>query len=324
MLLSGRLGSISPNIVSGGYSYFIGGLQGGSTWLSTTKKYTISSDSVGSGTAITSGGFSGGAGQSAGFANGTKGLFTGGIAANAADAFSSSLVKKVALFTLSTEAAAAGTSFGFGHRYRFGSSNSVNGFIWGGYHTDNAGVASNTSNKYTWSSDTWATGTVVGFASPYRQSLTCHGNGEIQYVCCGFNEQTPATFASTRKYTYSNDTFADSVTLGGNQGNGAGTGNQSVMVIMGGRSTTPLNSNYSTAVRMINMISDTYSDLTALGTATKDNEAAGDDFVGIFVGHTTTAGVRKMTYATATHAAGTAVYTTNTEAPGAFHSIQKS
>ena len=302
----------------GGYSYFVGG----GFWFTSTEKYTIATDAVTVGTAITTGGgFNGGVAQGAGAANGTTGIFTNALVESGADQVSGSLSGKIARLTLASETWSAGTTQTKGYRMRIGTGNEITAVFFNGYSTDNTGAAANSTSKYSYSGNSWSAGTAAGFGTANRVGQVCHSDGLIAYVAGGMNEQSGGTFSDSKKYAYSSDTVTTGGTAGSSiGGTPPGTGNQSVMIIMGGRG--PTTSSNVNNVRKLTLLTDTFTEMTALGSNLTDGDAAGDDIVGIFQFSGTMA-TQKYTYSTDSRTSATAM-ASNRSSPAAFHSIQAS
>lgn len=298
----------APSGVSGGYSYFMGGYA--ASRISTVYKYTLTGDSVSTATALSSA-----RDQVSGFANGTVGHACGGS--------TGSTVTTHEKYTLSTESKTAGTALSSGRRdTHAGSSTSTLGYIFGGYNTS----ALNTIAKYQYSDDTWPTfSTSLGWSTVWT-STAAHNNSTTAVILGGYSGSTPNT--EYKLFTYSTETPGSNTSLPAAHGQVSMTGNQSKAIALSGFGPGTFVT-MTNAVKYYDFAAGTWTSATNLGYTIRFGEGAGDDSKGIFAGgsagsFTLSTAHTKYQYSDDTMTTATQIYTTATDSPGAFHSLQVS
>lgn len=328
MFGASRLALFAANPVatgaSGGYSYFAGGYDGddpidANQRTAIIRRYAIATDAVTTISATLQQKLDGVCAAG----NGTQGMFAGGgqiDSTGAASTYNSKL-------DFATEAASVMTVLPAANRYGQGSSSTTTGYHFCGT-TSQTSTYSNTTYRYSYSGNSWTTGTSWEYATA-TGAQTCHANGTKAILLGGISTSSVITNA-IRGYTFSSDAVAaESYSLNRGLFIHRGTGNQSKTVILGGLYTTA--GAYNEVVEIFQFSSGARTTATNLTVLCGTQDAAGDDYFGIFGGGGHRSGgtsyseiQRKYTYSSDTYAQSTATYTTRIYSPGACHSIQVS
>jgi len=317
-----RLGLFDANNI-GGKAYFAGGYV--TSTIATTKTYNLTNGAVGLGSNnLATARFT-----QSGFGNSVYGFsvagFTGSVRTTA-----------VAFFAFSTDTNNNWTwsQTGFGttpaavNECR-GSSSPVKGYSWGG----NTGAQGRFNYQLTYSAGTWVNSTALNWslATSYP---SVHSNSTNAILINGNNGSTTLnqrllyTFA-TEANVFTNNAAYEATTQG------AGTGDQTNMTVLGGMLVS--GSTYTRAVVKYNIVTGSYVFIRTLSVANgfSNNDAAGNDYVGVWAGKWTSQAAGTIqeaewaqTYATdastllGSYLAGANIYTLKTESMGSFSSTQ--
>jgi hypothetical protein len=310
----------APGGASGGISYFFGGFTTG--YSTNTRKYNLSTGASGSGQALPNAVM-----LASAFGNGTKGFVVGG--------FNGSAQSYSKRFTFADDTAGSWTwadtsgssTLPNTQRSSRGASSATKGYSWGGYNTADR----NYNHQLTYSSEVWASGTVLPFTgSPVQAShASVHSNSTYGIWIGGIGDATNLNYKQRMIYTWSDD--STSYTADGADYThwlSASTGNQTTMYVVSGvraGSTTTATTKYTIS-------SGAVSAGGSVGTGFTHADAAGDDSVGICAGNsgapTIANAENAYTYATDTATLLSAYLSNNqalaaeTESLAACHSIQ--
>jgi len=290
-----------------GYAYWMGGFA--SSRVSTTRKYNFFNDVVGSGTAISSN-----RDQICGLSNTVNGHAFGGSTGSA--------VTTHDIFNCTSEARSTGTVLTAARRDTTGgTSTSDFGYIFGGF----ASTFVNTIQKYKHSDDTYPTFNTTVWTGTVWTSVTAHNNSTLACVVGGYNGTN--TCNRYKVFTFSTEVISADLTLSPAQGQMSTCGSQAVGYYCSGFSSVSPSVVNTTTVQKFTFSSQTWATGTALGYSIRFGDGASNEVNGVIGGgvagsFTITTAQTKIAYATDTYSTATQLFTTATDAPGAWSSSQ--
>lgn len=326
MFGASRLALFAANPVSvgvtGGYALFAGGYDEGTIEFGARtddiKKYNLSTDAVSTISAVLPSQLD----QVCGFANGTKGILSGGS--------TGSSTNQTSIITLSDETLTGGQALTvntLSTRQGRGTSSSTTGYMLGGITT----APVNDVKKYTYSSDTWGyTTNGLGYTSAVT-TCAVHCNSTKAINAGGYIESTTTPQSTVKEFDFSTEsTSTASYSLNTAIAQACCTGNQDKWISFSGFVTTSVT--LTTIVESYTFASGARTSATALTYGFRTGDAAGDDSRGIIAGGYSTGGGTYSTttnwiytYSSDTYANATNyLYTGVLDLPGALHSLQVS
>jgi hypothetical protein len=304
--------------VSGGISYFFGGLAGSAS--TTVRKYNLVSGASTAGTALPSAFFVGAA-----FGNGVEGWQVGG--------FNGGVLTNVRYNTFSSDTWTTLTALSAGQRNQSCASSSTKGYSWAGFRDPSSNLTVN--NQWTYATDAFSAGSALPFTAPTSYCQT-HNNSTIAlWIGSGADAGGGTPTKQYMIYTFSSDTTTYSANGASYNNILAGmTGPQDHGVIISGlRAASGAASDPAiTGITKYNLSDGSLrSDSESVGTAYSHGDGAGSDEQGIYAGRTS--GTRSATESAYTYATNTRnllsaylsnnqVFTADTQSPCACHNAQ--
>lgn len=262
--------------------------------------YIISLDAVSSGTTLTRSGWS-----ICGTSNNEKSLFAGGTTGAGAVNFTDKYLH-------ANKSVSSGGNLTAANSAQGGGSGSEKA-IFGGGDTTASGTMTNTTNEYTYSSDTHASGQAIGVA---RSQIQGFGSGTIVYFSGG--NPNPGYSNRTDKYIISTSTVSGNTSITGRWGGGASSTKTHGYIGAGRTSAQP---SAATSLEKYRFSDDSISSGQTLSTARWVCGAAGNNVKAIFGKGFSSVDVRlssteRYLYANDTVSAGTSFASS-----GAAHSV---
>lgn len=289
ILLSGRL-ALPPVEPSGGYAFFVGGLQSGSVRSDYTDKYTYADNTIVPGTALLATRYRG-----AMCGNAVVAIYGGGT--------QTGTVATTEKYTFGTQSFAVGTVLPAGRAYLRAASNMTQGLFVGG-------VGSTRADMYFYADDTTGTGQAM---TAVRYNGAAAGNAEVAVFAQGHNGSV--TLATSVVYTHATVTRVNGTTLSQQTQGSLGVGDASHALFGAGNSGLTTLESYAYASNIVAAAS-------SISSSIYTGAAAGDKTVGILAGGGNfTSNTFKCTYAGDTRTAGSQLGQLRTELSAASSGI---
>lgn len=330
MFGAARLGLFNAN-PTGGKAYFSGGYVTAASAV--TRTYNMSTGVVYISTTTGNGNLPSAAFVGAGFGNQVNGFNVGGYSGSAVVNVSRSITFANDVGSGFTWTNTATTLPGT-QRDQRGTSSSAKGYSWAGYRDGTGQITVNFQMVYA-SGTTWSTGTALPLVGAATGFEALHCNAVQALWIGGCNDAATTSFKQLMTYVFSTDTPTYSQNGAANfAGIMGATGNQDVMVVVSGFQGATFT--LGTQVNKYNISNGAATSMTAVPTAYRNSDAAGNDYVGIYAGCFTGAAATPAqtegayTYSADTYTLLTAyltktnIYTAKTESIVGFSSTQTS